>query len=76
MLTPSQQQRLAAAAHSAVLCEQSAGLPAEITLAQWALESAWGASAPDNNCFGIKAYPGCQVQEFVTREVIAASTKP
>jgi len=75
MLTPSQQQRLATAAHSAVLCEQSSGLPAEITLAQWALESAWGASAPGNNCFGIKAYPGCQVQRFPTHEVVDGESK-
>ena len=58
MLTPLQLVRLAAAANSAVLCEQSTGLPAEITVAQWAIESAWGASAPGNICVGINAYPG------------------
>jgi hypothetical protein len=75
MLTPSQQQRLAAAAHSAVLCERASGLPAGITLAQSALESARGASAPGNNCSGTKAYPGCQAQEFVTHEAIAGEQK-
>jgi flagellar protein FlgJ len=70
MLTPSQLQRLSAAAKSACLCEQSTGLPAEITVAQWALESGWGASAPGNNCFGVKVYPGCKVQTFSTWEVI------
>jgi flagellar protein FlgJ len=58
-----------------VLCEQSSGLPAEITLAQWALESAWGTSAPGNNCFGIKAYPGCEVQRFPTHEVVDGESK-
>jgi flagellar protein FlgJ len=75
MLTPSQLERLSAAAQSACLCEQTTGLPAEITLAQWALESAWGASAPGNNCFGIKAYPGCQVQCFPTHEVVEGESK-
>ena len=75
MLTPSQLDRLAAAAQSACLCEQTTGLPAEITVAQWAIESGWGASAPGNNCFGIKAYPGCQVQRFPTHEVIDGESK-
>lgn len=75
MLTPSQQQRLQAAANSAVLCEQATGLPAEITVAQWAIESGWGAASPANNCFGIKAYPGCKLQEFPTQEVIAGERK-
>jgi hypothetical protein len=71
MLTPSQLQRLASAAKSAFACEQRTGLPAETTVAQWALESGWGARAPDNNCFGIKAYSGCQVRQFVTQKVVA-----
>ena len=46
------------------------GVPASVTLAQWALESGWGAHMPpgSNNPFGIKALPG---QPFViadTRE--------
>lgn len=56
-------------------CLASTPLPAEITLAQWALESAWGASAPGYNCFGIKAYPGCQVQRFPTHEVVGGESK-
>jgi hypothetical protein len=59
MFTKSQLERPSAAAESACLCEQTTGLPAEITVAQWAIESGWGATAPDNNCFGIKAYPAC-----------------
>lgn len=75
MLTPSQLERLSAAAQSACLCEQTTELPAEITVAQWAIESGWGAAAPGNNCFGIKAYPGCQVQRFPTHEVIDGERK-
>jgi flagellar protein FlgJ len=70
MLTSTQLQRLSAAAKAACLCEQATGLPAEITVAQWAIESGWGATSPGNNCFGIKAYPGCEVQRFPTHEVI------
>ncbi len=35
-------------------------VPASVTLAQWAVESAWGAAMPpdSNNPFGIKALPG------------------
>jgi flagellum-specific peptidoglycan hydrolase FlgJ len=41
-----------------------------LTLAQWALESAWGTSVPGNNPFGIKAYPHCYAtQELPTWEV-------
>jgi flagellar protein FlgJ len=70
MLTSQQLQRLSAAAKAACLCEKATGLPAEITVAQWALESGWGASAPGNNCFGIKAYDGCQTQTLATKEFI------
>jgi flagellum-specific peptidoglycan hydrolase FlgJ len=36
------------------------GVPASVTLAQWALESGWGQHMPpgSNNPFGIKARPG------------------
>ncbi|MDN4036808.1 glycoside hydrolase family 73 protein [Massilia sp. YIM B02443] len=33
------------------------GIPASVTIAQGALESGWGARAPGNNLFGIKADP-------------------
>lgn len=36
-------------------CQRKTGIPASITLAQAALESSWGARAPGNNLFGIKA---------------------
>lgn len=46
---------LPALAQAAVACERNTGLPAEISLAQAAIESGWLAKAPGNNCFGIKA---------------------
>lgn len=42
-------------AGSAQECMRRTGIPASITLAQAALESAWGARALGNNLFGIKA---------------------
>lgn len=36
-------------------CQRKTGVPASLTLAQAALESSWGARAPGNNLFGIKA---------------------
>lgn len=76
MQSNSKLERLNAAAQSAVACEESTGVPAELTLAQWVVESGWGAHAPGNNCFGIKAYPGCYgVQSLQTSEVIGGVTK-
>jgi flagellar protein FlgJ len=75
MLTPSLLERLSTAAKSAFLCERATGLPAEITVDQWAIESGWGAASPGNNGFGIKAYPGCRVQRFPMQEVIADERK-
>ncbi len=48
-------------------------VPASITLAQWVVESAWGASMPpdSNNPFGIKAVAGQPAVEAGTREVIS-----
>ena len=47
-------------------------VPASITLAQWVVESAWGASMPpdSNNPFGIKAAPGQPAVDAGTREVV------
>ncbi len=47
-------------------------IPASITMAQWAVESAWGAAMPpdSNNPFGIKARAGEPSVESMTREVI------
>ncbi len=47
-------------------------VPASVTLAQWVVESAWGAAMPpdSNNPFGIKATADQPAVESPTREVI------
>src|SRR5579884_4119243 len=66
MLNETQQRALDDAAICAVRAEQSTGAPAEVTIAQWATESAWGARCTGAyNWFGIKAYPGCPGRELV-----------
>ena len=47
-------------------------VPASVTLAQWVVESAWGAAMPpdSNNPFGIKAVGDQPAVESPTREVI------
>ena len=51
-------------------CEKY-GIPASVTLAQWAVESAWGAHmSGKNNPFGIKAKPPAPCTSCMTREVI------
>jgi flagellum-specific peptidoglycan hydrolase FlgJ len=71
MLSPAQIDRLNQAAENAVLCERATELPAELTVAQWVIESNWGSRQPGNNCFGIKAYAGCYgIQLLQTTEVI------
>jgi len=61
-LSQTQLAALAAATAAAVFCERDCGLPAELTVAQWADESGWGAHQPGNNCFGIKAEHGQNLQ--------------
>lgn len=46
---------IAMLAKSAQECQRATGIPASFTLAQAALESSWGARAPGNNLFGVKA---------------------
>ncbi|WP_158745852.1 glucosaminidase domain-containing protein [Acidisphaera sp. L21] len=52
-------------------------VPASITLAQWVVESAWGASMPpdSNNPFGIKALAAQDAVESQTREVYNGESK-
>lgn len=54
-------------------CQRRTGIPASITLAQAALESAWGSRAPGNNLFGIKAGANWTgpVVNFATHEHLA-----
>ena len=60
MLTPKQFAALKIAVTAATESQAVTGCPRELTIAQWALESGWGAHVPDgsNNPFGIKARPG------------------
>lgn len=53
-------EQLEQIARAAVDAEKATGCPAELTTAQCILESGWLKHAPGNNCFGIKAYSGCQ----------------
>ncbi|MDR3520782.1 MAG: glucosaminidase domain-containing protein [Acidocella sp.] len=46
------------------------GVPASAILAQAALETGWGASAPGNNLFGIKAADGQSSTVRATQEVV------
>ncbi len=51
-------------------------VPASVTLAQWVVESAWGAAMPpgSNNPFGIKAVGDQPAVESGTREVIEGAS--
>lgn len=52
-------------------------IPASVTIAQYGLESGWGAHMPpgSNNPFGIKARPGQAASMTLTREVIHGSSE-
>ena len=56
---------------AAVASKMKWSVPASVTMAQWAVESAWGASMPpgSNNPFGIKARSGEPAVDSMTREV-------
>lgn len=51
-------------------------VPASVTMAQWAVESAWGAAMPpdSNNPFGIKAVGDQPAVESQTREVLSGES--
>jgi flagellum-specific peptidoglycan hydrolase FlgJ len=61
---------------AAVTSQRHWNVPASVTLAQWVVESAWGASVPpgSNNPFGIKAGPDQPSVESATREVISGTS--
>ena len=63
-------------ADAAIASRNRWSVPASITVAQWAVESAWGASMPpgSNNPFGIKAVADQPAVENPTREVINGET--
>jgi flagellum-specific peptidoglycan hydrolase FlgJ len=52
------ESRLTAVARIAVALEAQTGCPAQLLIAQWAVESEWGAKPVGRaNFFGIKAHP-------------------
>lgn len=55
---------------AAVASKLKWSVPASVTMAQWAVESAWGAAMPpdSNNPFGIKALPGQPAVDSMTKE--------
>jgi hypothetical protein len=57
---------------AAVTSMRKWAVPASITIAQWVVESAWGAAMPpdSNNPFGIKASSSQDAVESPTREVV------
>ena len=61
---------------AAVQSRQHWNVPASVTLAQWAVESAWGAAMPpdSNNPFGIKAVGDQPAVESGTHEVMNGET--
>lgn len=66
------QEFLTTARAAALECAHTSGLPAGVTVAQAALESAWGQSQLSreaNNYFGIKAHGKLACVELLTSEV-------
>jgi hypothetical protein len=61
---------------AARVSERRWNVPASVTLAQWVVESAWGASMPpgSNNPFGIKSGPNQSFVESPTHEVVNGET--
>ncbi len=57
---------------AAIASRRRWNVPASVTIAQWAVESSWGAAMPSgsNNPFGIKAAVGEPSVESPTREVV------
>lgn len=61
---------------AAKTCCSQTSIPASFTIAQAALESAWGEHCPGNNLFGIKSTPdwsGSVTKQF-THEVVSGKT--
>jgi flagellar protein FlgJ len=74
-MNPSRDRRLAEVAGIAVRLEAETGIPARMLIAQWAIESRWGAQpAGKANHFGIKrAKRHTKCCTVVTREVVAGA---
>lgn len=71
-MSSNRNQRLAEVANIAVRLEAETGVPARMLIAQWAIESRWGAKPVGNfNVFGVKrAKRHTQFCAVETREVI------
>ena len=54
------------------------GVPASVSLAQWAIEGKWGEGMPkdSNNPFGVKAIPGQPSVRAWTKEYVGGKLKP
>lgn len=77
-MDPERQQRLNEIAAIAVRLESQTGVPAHLTVAQWAIESQWGAKPVGHaNYFGIKAAQRNPLQVVVpTHENIGGALVP
>lgn len=62
---------------AAQMAEAQWHIPASVSLAQYGLESGWGAHMPpgSNNPFGIKALPGQPSSVTLTREVVGGENE-
>lgn len=65
-MTTIQLGNLRTAAQEAAKCEVATGIPCELMVAQWAVESGWGANSPGNNAFGIKSYTGASGRQLLS----------
>jgi flagellum-specific peptidoglycan hydrolase FlgJ len=72
LLTQVQVKALEQATAAARASQAVTGCPCELTVAQWALESGWGAHVPagSNNPFGIKALNGQPAVSIETTEYV------
>ena len=68
MSVEQKRKALPAIAEAAVLATKGTICPAEMIAAQCAEESGWLDHAPQNNCFGIKAYPGAAGRQLLKTE--------
>ena len=64
-LTVHQRAAVSAVMWAAIASERIIGCPAEVTVAQWAIESNWGTAVFGKNPFGIKEYPGCHGRQLL-----------
>lgn len=75
-LNSTQLAALAVAVNAAMETEADTKCPAELTIAQWADESGWGAHQPGNNCFGIKCAAGHPGEMLTTEEYLHSARQP